>query len=216
MKIIQETPTNLILKQSNFSSLVFGIIFFLIGIGTTILISGQSFMTAIIFGGAFILIGALVVVTAKSFTINIDKTQNKYTLSTVSLISKKNQDVALNQIKEVSLEEYVSQNVSGNSPRNQINYNLVFYLQDGQGILIPINSSSNSFSIQGIPVGGMLGRNKNIVLGNKIATFIGVPFVDRRPPTFTEAISGVIQGLNTLKPLDKPPQTPTTPITPNI
>jgi hypothetical protein len=196
MKIAQETQGQLVLKQSGLSARIFGILFVVIGIGVFTLFSSQNITAARLIGGVFALVGIFVFITAKYITITIDKTQNKCNFFTVTLIGKKSQDVALDQIKEVSLEETITHSTGSDGPENQINYTLVFYLQDGEGIPVPISSASGSFSVNGLPMGEMVGRNKNVVLGNNIATFIGVPFVDRRPPSFTEAIGEVVQKIN--------------------
>jgi hypothetical protein len=180
-----------------------------------ILFSGQNIMVARLIGGIFALVGVFMVITAKSLTVTIDKTQNKCNFFTVTLIGKKSQDVVLDQIKEVSLEETVTHNTSSSGSENQINYTLVFYLQDGEGIPISISGSSGSFSVNGLPMEEMIGRNKNVILGNKIAAFISVPFVDRRPPSLTDAIESVVQGFNAAKPLSETPPAPGIPTAPN-
>ena len=199
MKIIQETSSQMVLKQSGLGASIFGVLFFIIGLGVFVFFSRQNIMAARLIGGVFALVGVFVFVTAKTITITIDKAQNKCNFFSVTLIGKKSQDVALDQIKEVSLEEKITNNSNSNGSQNQINYTIVFYLQDGEGIPIPIGSSTDSISINGLPMGEMLGRNKNIVFCNKIAAFIGVPFADRRPPSFTEAVGSVVDSINTAK-----------------
>lgn len=194
MKIVHETPTALVLKQKNYLGIFVGIIFFIVG--TYLLISqGLKDSKLLLIAIIFIFVSLLVVVLTKFITLTIDKSSGKITLTSKGLVGQKSQDIALDQIQEIAIEESITQ-VTGNSgSRNQPSYNLVFYLKDGQGIPIHIDSPT-SFSVGGFPIGDYLGRNKIIELGNKIASFIGVPFKDSRPPTVTDVISGVV---NTIK-----------------
>jgi len=214
VKVVSETQNQLILKQNRYSNIFLGIVLFLAGIGV-FLIAHQT--APKILSLVFLIIGILIIIFTKFITINIDKTQNSFSLIAAGLLGKKKTNIALDQIKEVSLEEYVStqyniagQNANMGSPMAQTNivYDLVFYLKDGQGIPIQIKSGGNTF-INGLPIGGfgsLLGRNKNVELGNKIATFIGIPFIDRRPPGVIDMLSGITQVNNNQKPFNEIPQ----------
>ena len=204
MKIVEESETNLILKQGFILNIIIGILLVTAGIGL-FFIDNTNVNTARIVAFAFILSGIISVVLANATTITIDKTTNKICFLTSRLWGKKLQEIAINQVKEVSLEEYITQNYAENNrPRNQLNFTLVFYLLDGQGIPFKLGSQG-SFGINGLPLGMFLGRNKNVVLGNKIALFIGVPFVDRRPPTAAQVITDVVQAVQGKKPLNEIP-----------
>jgi hypothetical protein len=209
MKILRETQTQLILKQTSFQAIIWGLFSAAIGGSILLFIShnhNQNTLIVILFGLAFALAGIWMIVTAKFITITIDKTQNQFTFQAASILGKKQQSLALNQIKEVVIEEYISRNPNSAGPRNQLNFTLVFYLQDGEGIPIPLNASGTTVSFNGIPFGGFFfGRNKNIIMGNKIASFIGVPFVDRRPPTVGEIVQDVTQEINAKKMMQETP-----------
>lgn len=191
MKITQETPTALILKQRSFFPFILSLVFTIVGVYA--LISwGITDIKKLLISIVIIAFGLLVLIAAKFITIIIDKTANKITFASTGILGKKSQVIELNQIQEVAIEEYITQNVTNNhGPVNQLNFNLVFYLRDGQGIPVNIGTSSPSFSISGFHVGNFFGRNKIIEMGNKIASFIGVPFVDRRPPTVADMVSGI-------------------------
>lgn len=185
MQLEQENETQLVLKQSGLSNMLYGLLF--VGMGTIVVIAAnQNVLIARLFGGLCVIVGILVVVTSKFITIIIDKAQNQLEYLTNNLLGKKINTVDLKQIKEVSLEEFVSDSSGARGRSTRISYYLVFNLQDGEGISILMGGDSGGITVNGVPLGGFkAGRNQNVVLANKIASFIGVPFIDRRsPPTF--------------------------------
>lgn len=210
MKIVQETQAILVLKQKNYVGIFIGILLFAIGV--CLLISqGVKDIKMLVISIIFILISLLVVVSTKFITLIIDKTSKRITITSKGLMRHSSQNIAIDQVKEVAIEESVTLvrtnnssttnsgtfNLSSSNPgmRKQVNYVLIFYLKDGQGIPVQIDSPA-SFSVGGLPIGDYLVRNKIIELGNKIANFIAVPFKDNRPPTVNEVITGVV---NTVK-----------------
>lgn len=212
MKLVQETPTNLVLKQQNYLGIIVGITFLLVG-GIGFFVSLGKGMEPLIITGILFLVGICIILVTKFITITIDKTQQNIIFTFRSLLGTKRQNYAISQIKEVSIEEYVTTTRdSHNNTTQQLNYNLVFYLQDGQGIPIPIGSKTG-FSPLSI-MSMFSQRNQQMELGKKIADFIGVPFVDRRPPTFTQAVSAVMTAVSQEKQMTQPQLPPTPPITP--
>ena len=206
MKVVEESETKLVIKQGIFLNIILGILIVAAGV-VLFFIANTNVNTGRIFALALIIAGIISILLASATTITVDKTTNKIAFLISRLWGKKLQEMAINQVKEISLEEYVTQNYSDNRrPRSQLNFTLVFYLQDGQGIPFRLGSQSN-FAFNGLPIGMFLGRNKNVVMGNKIAAFIGVPFVDRRPPTAAEVITDVVQAVQGKKPLNEVPNT---------
>ena len=206
MKVVEESETKLVIKQGIFLNIILGILIVAAGV-VLFFIANTNVNTGRIFALALIIAGIISILLASATTITVDKTTNKIAFLISRLWGKKLQEMAINQVKEISLEEYVTQNYSDNRrPRSQLNFTLVYYLQDGQGIPFRLGSQSN-FAFNGLPIGMFLGRNKNVVMGNKIAAFIGVPFVDRRPPTAAEVITDVVQAVQGKKPLNEIPNT---------
>jgi len=223
MKILTENPTLLVLKQNAYSQLLVGVILILVGIIMTPFVLSKG-IVLLIMALAFALIGIFSIVMAKFITITIDKTANKINLNFKGIIGSKSQDIAIDQVAEVRISESISRGTSGttntvgsigitqNTSAN-LNFVLVFFLKDGQGIPVPMGSvNNNGFNVGGIPLGMFSGRNKIIELGNKIAGFIGVPFKDDRIPTISDFTSAIGQVINQNKPIEQPIN-PTTPPT---
>lgn len=97
-----------------------------------------------------------------------------------------------------------SSSQSGRSTSTR-NYSLIFYMKDGQGIPIHIDTPI----ILGINTGDIFfGRDKIINLGNKVASFIGVPFKNIRPPTAVETLSTIIDTVkDSINQHQPPPET---------
>jgi len=202
MKVVTETPTLLVLKDRPISQVFMGIIFALIGIAILPMVIAKGIMFMLI-SLVFVVFGIAAIVLTKFLTITIDKSMNKVNFGFTSLLGKKSQDIAIDQISEIVIQEMMTQNVAlrtPNSPMYQnsaprLNFMLVFYLKDGQGIPVSMGSSSGGFSINGIFLNMFSGRNKKIEIGNKIASFIGVPFKDNRAPTISNVISEIGQAV---------------------
>ncbi len=204
MKIIEENPTRLILKQKSFMPYVIGVIFTVVGLYLLLIFTQKNAKSTII-GLIFVMAGIIPVVFNKFMTIVLDKTTRIITIVNTGLLGKKTETMTFDELKEVAIEEYVTTSTAGNSmPRNQLSYNLVLYKKDGQGFPIHIDSPSSTF-IGSFPVLDLFKvRNTIMEMGNKIAVFIGVPFIDRRPPTLTEVVSNISTTMQNNKPQEQP------------
>lgn len=196
MKIVHATPSVLVLKQHSYISMAVGLFFFVTGL---YLIFSQRESKTLFLAVILIMCGLLPVILFKFITIVINKTASTISITGVGLLGKKTQTINFSQVKEVSIEEYITANTTNSGPRNQLNFNLVIYLNDGQGVPIAMDSPS-VISISGIPIGGFGPRNSVMDMGNKIASFIGVPFVDRRPPTVNDVVSNISTIMQNSKP----------------
>lgn len=214
MKIIQETPTMLSAKQSSYGNIILGIILIIVFTGLLFFpVQGrQNNLMWKSICGVFALAGVLAIVVAKSLSLIIDKTQNKMSLTSSGIFGKKAQEFALDQIAKVTIQERTSYTTNNQGTQANENYILVFYLKNGEGYPVQLNSLFSSISVNGLPIGTFFARNTIIHLGNKIAAFIGVPFEDQRPPTLTGIISSVTSGINQAinqnKPISEIPQQP--------
>jgi hypothetical protein len=210
MKITQETPTVLTLRQRSYFPVVMCLVFFVIGV---YLFLNHKDSKSLLIAVFFIVFSLLLIVFLKFITIVIDKITSTISITGAGLLGKKTQTINFNQIKEIAIEEYIATTGAANStPRNQLNFNLVIYLNDGQSYPIAIDSLS-MISVGGIPIGGLGTRNYIIETGNKIASFIGVPFVDRRPPSLRDVVSNISTIIQNNKPQQQPNTTqPTTPV----
>lgn len=213
MKITEESPLRLVLEQKSYFSYVVVSIFPIIGI--YLLATQFHEIKSVVIELAFVTVGGAGILFNTSYKLLLDKTTRKAMIFRIRLAGSKTETIDFGQLKEASIEEYIQTNTSGSGPRVQRNYNLVLYSHDGQGYSLPINGSTN-FTIAGMSLNGFAARNTIINLGNKIAAFIGVPFVDRRPPTATEVVSGIASAIQNSSPHTPPivPVQPSPPIQP--
>jgi hypothetical protein len=202
MKVITETPTVLILKENSISQIFSGVIFIIIGIAIIPLLINKG-VVYLLFSLGFILFGLAFILLTKFVTITINKSVNKVNFIFTNLLGKTSQDIAIDQISEIAIQENLTRTVSSGTVNSsayqntspKLSFVLIFYLKDGQGIPISMGSSNGSLSLNGIPLNIFSGRNKRIEIGNKIASFIGVPFRDNRPPTISDMTNIIGQAI---------------------
>jgi len=200
MKVVTETPTLLVLKDKPISQIFVGIILALVGVVISPLIMAKGIVFMLI-PLIFVLFGIATIFLTKFLTITIDKSVNKVNFGSTSLLGKKSQDIAVDQISEIAIQEMLTQDVALRTTNSlayqnsapKLNFVLIFYLKDGQGMPVPMGSTSGGFGINGMFLNMFSGRNKKIEIGNKIANFIGVPFKDNRAPTISDVVSEVGQ-----------------------
>ena len=180
MKITREDQNLMILKDSNIIVFIVGIIFALAGL---VVIFKPDFFTnqpPMWSGFVGVLIGSFVVFVAKITTVSLDKISNKLLFLRKGLTSKSFKEYNLDQIKEVELSVVYSSSKKGGG----YSYHLAFVFNNGE--IIPLNPGSSSII-------RVMGRQMipEKILGARIATFLGVPFQERRPPTVSETLSAV-------------------------
>jgi len=180
MRIVKEDQNLMILKDRNIIAYIVGIIFLLAGI--MVILKPDFFTNQPPSWSGFvgILLGGFVVAVAKSTTVKLDKLINKLSFSRKGLIGQSNQDYDLNQIKEVELSVAYNTSRKGGG----YSYHLAFVLNSGE--IVPLNPGSSSII-------RVMGRQiiPEKTIGSRIATFLGIPFQERRPPTVSETLSTV-------------------------
>lgn len=194
MKIVYQDPNTLLLKDSNLLGYFIGTIFAIFGLAMTIKPSMFVQSPPLLFSLLFLSIGVFVICVAKVTTANLDKAKDKIIITQKSLLSKHAQEYLLSSVQQLELQQKYrtdSQNRPG------ISYDLVFIFNTGLQVpLYPLGTTN--ISIGGIPV------NTEQALGQNIASFIGVPFVERRPPTLQETLSAITSTIPTPPPNSKP------------
>lgn len=184
MKIIKEDQNVMILKDNNIMVFVVGLIFVLAGL---MIIFKSGFFTnqpPTWSGLVGVLLGGFVIFVAKVVTVSLDKTTNKLVFLRKGLTSKTTREYALDQINEVEL----SMTYSSSSKSRGYSYHLAFVFSNGE--IIPLNPGSSSIiKIMGRQV--ILEKS----LGARIASFLGVPFQERRPPTVSETLSTLFSAI---------------------
>lgn len=194
MKIIQEEQNLMVLKDSNIIAFIAGTIF---TIGGLVVIFKPDFFTnqpSVWVGFIGVLLGGSVISSAKITTVSLDKTSNKLLFLRKGLMSKSVNEYNLDQIKEVELSVLYSSSSKGGG----YSYHLAFVFNNGE--IIPLNPGSSSvIKIMGIQI------IPEKTTGARIASFLNVPFQERRPPTVSEtlsAISSAVQSV-TVKEMEK-------------
>lgn len=177
MRIDRVEYNLMVLKDRNITAFVLGIIFLLAGF---VVIFKPDFFTnqlPLWLGLVGILLGGFAVAVAKITTVNLDKSINRLTFLRRGLIGKNISEYDLKQIKEVELS------VASDTSRKGrwYSYHLAFVLKSGE--IVKLNPDSSSVS--------RVMRRQIIpekTLGARIASFLGVPFQERRPPTVSESL----------------------------
>lgn len=181
MKIIQETQNLIVLKDSNLWAWVLGGVFVLAGV--IMIVSPTSFVNntpPMWIGALFVLAGLATILFSKSSVVTLNKETNQFSIARKSIIGGQTQeDYVLNQIKQIELQYRVSrQNVSSQGlnqgMRMKYSYRLILILTDGREVPLTTGFSGAS------NVGGIL-KIKERVIGEKLAAFLSVPFIDIRP-----------------------------------
>lgn len=185
MKITYQTSTQLVLKQMNLANRVYGLVFAGIGV-FAILIASQNKGFAFLIGGIFALLGIFVFLFNKSVIVSIDKARESVIVGFRSLVGAEDKNLFFNEIKEIAVESYV-QNYSHSAPLRDVSHNLVFYTENGDSILIHMDSPASGLVLLGYRVATNY-RNNSVEIGRTIAEFIGKPFIERKPPTISELI----------------------------
>jgi len=184
MKIIQETPDTIIIKDKNILSFIIGIIFVVIGLG--IVVKPEFFSEGVQswIGIIGIVLGVFAIAVTKVITVTMDKTTGKCVWAQKSLMGKTDKEYPLDKIKEVELTtsySYTHRRSGKNSGGYTYHVNLV--MKDGS--ILELNPGVSQVRTLGWQ---MVPENK---LGTRIAQFLNVPFQERRSPTVTEALSTV-------------------------
>jgi len=206
MKITRDTTDVLELVQGNVSGLIVGAILLLAGpalvVATWVLKSPYLWIAGLVVIG----IGALVLLLHRRITLRLDKGSRGLVILRQGLIGQaKTEPIEFARVKEVIIEETRRTTGSGDQQREQSSYQLIFHLTDGQMEAIDVTPAVSA-SVNVLGEGRFRQGNALMVLGNKIAAFIGVPFSDRRPPTFGQVVDGIRSVLSGTPPAGEKPR----------
>lgn len=181
MRIVKEDQNLMTLKDRNIIAFAVGIIFFLAGVAVILKPDFFTNQPPLWSGFVGILLGGFVVAVAKITIIKLDKSIGKLTFFRKGLIGQNHSEYDLKQIKEVELSVAYHTSSKGGGGHS---YHLAFVFNSGE--IVPLNPGSSS-TIR------IMGRQiiPEKTLGARIATFLGVPFQERRPPTVSETLSAV-------------------------
>lgn len=170
----------MILKDRNAIVFIVGIIFAFAGLAV---IFEPNFFTSqppLWSGFIGVLFGVLVLLVTKVTTVSLDKSSNKLFFLRKGLTSKSIQEYNLDQITEVELSVTYTSSGKGDGYSNHLAF--VFHNRE----VVPLNPGGSSIM-------KIMGRQiiPEKTLGARIASFLNVPFQERRPPTVSETLSAV-------------------------
>lgn len=213
------------------SALFMGTIFTLVGLVATIILLGNTQKWVALISLAFVAAGLFVIASASKRTVIFQKEGNTtITDKRILFGAPKVQTFPTNTISRVSIESHTEyrrrsvDNTDSSFDRTVSEPILVgtlsLVLSDGSTIAIDTASrnqsmSGGSFSINGIPIGGIISAVKSFSgkapLANeaeKLAGFLGIPFASQGPTgsiigDITQALSG--QGTTTQTTTDPAP-----------
>jgi hypothetical protein len=167
MRIVYQDQNTLLLKDSNLLGYFIGTIFAIFGLAMTIKPSMFVQSPPLLFSLLFLSIGVFVICVAKVTTANLDKAKDVLLLPKISP-QKHAQEYLLSSVQQLELQQKYRTTVS----RPGISYNPGLHFQYWvTSSLNPLGTTN--ISIGGIPVQHRAGTSQNI------ASFIGVPFVER-------------------------------------
>lgn len=185
MKITKETPSLLIAREQNYTIVIMGILF--LSAGLYLLLRFFSFsISMFLLPSIFVILGLKLLLVSQFITIIADKTVRKLTIVKRGLLYKKNQTFIFDEIREISIEEYMNEKPNKLRLRG-LNYAFVINLQDGQKYAISLDLTS-LFSSSGVPMDESKGQTMNIISAKKIADFLKVSFINKQPQTFKSVV----------------------------
>jgi len=185
MKIIKENQNLMVIRDRNIFAFFIGVIFIVVGF--LVIFKPDFFVEQPPLWSGFIgiVIGLFIVFLVKTTTITLDKNANKFLIVWKNLIKENFKEYSLDLIKEVELRQifYVS---SEKEKRGDYSYRLIFVLNNGEEVVL----NPNKLSAIRI-MGKRIIREK--LIAARIASFLNVPFQERKPPTVGEALSSLQQ-----------------------
>ncbi|NCW13231.1 MAG: hypothetical protein EBV82_08765 [Chitinophagia bacterium] len=192
MKIVLQDHNKLIIKNGSYHWLI----------GSILLIAGLFiiFKPALLninteipwWLGLFIVVcGIVPIIFSTRDLISFNKVENKLKISQKNFLKEKNYVYELGTIK--SIELWTLSNQNGGNRNNSLQYKLACILENGQHVILnPDTSSSTNMSV-GLITWNIIPEKG---IGEKIAAFLNIPFVEnRRPPTVTETLNVLYEGV---------------------
>ena len=186
MKIITDDPAKMVLKYHNITNFAGGIIFSAFGIGIAFF-SGPANLAALAIGVVFGLVGVYLILTTKSITVTLDKEQRKCSLSFQSILKKESKEFGFDEIKELILKSYIGHSSRG---KQYYQYSLIFALKNGEETSLEFGRvSAGIMDVLSSP------NEKKRKEAKQISDFIGVGLKEVLPPTASEALSAIKEGI---------------------
>lgn len=183
MRVTKEDQNTLVLKHSNFLARSIGVLFSMFGV---LIIINLPFLGDIPWwaGILFFMCGLPAILLPTKELIIFDKQKNQLIFNRKNLIKKYDSTYTLLDIKEVNI--WIEANVNSGKGWQ---YLLGCTFNDGHRVIL--NESHPATGVQ-VSIGSMFWRLlPERKLAQHLAIFLNVPFVEKQPPTFSEALSQV-------------------------
>lgn len=189
MQILEDTDRRIVLKDSNWSGLIIGVILLAGGFYVLYLqnplASGVIAWGSLLIPGVLLVIGALLLFTSNTTISAFDKDGNVIEFVRKGILGTRTKTYQLDQAARLEMREQVV--VTNNAPRTQgitigtggmgtphLQYQLVIVMKDGTEVPLDHLKGSTTSSFGGVAIMGGSGTEK--VMGQKLSAFLGVPY----------------------------------------
>jgi hypothetical protein len=184
MKITQEGPGRMVLKDYNTSHFVMGLVFAVVGIGLIAFIGSPEQMVTYVIGGVFALAGLWILATTKIINITLDKT-GPCRFSMKKLTGGESSECSAGDIKELKLEKTYKTSGKGGT---RYQYAIDFVLKGGRELRFEFGTvSAGIMDVMRSP------HEKKREQAKQIADFLGVPLKETGLPSTAETL-GMMKG----------------------
>jgi len=187
MKIISQSPDELILKEGSTSGIVLGVGLSVAGILAGYLLR-QSTPYAIWIGLAILLAGVAVVLFSSSITVTANKANGQLLYQKKRLVGGQDSTYAIADIFRIETrKQWQVQNTppSGNQqasiPQPVLVAQSVIVFKDGRQLPLDHQKNSSTTTVGSVVLMG--GQGAETAIAAHVATFLNVPFQEIAPPT---------------------------------
>jgi hypothetical protein len=181
MKITLERPSLMALKDYNISHFIGGILLIVVGVFIAFFLASGGLVVLAI-GGVSALIGLWLLVSTKLVSISLDKGMNRAKFSLRSILKNESREVALEDIKSLTLEKEIRRSSKGKKRRQ---FSLIFVLGNGEELPFEFGSLAGTMDVLTSP------EEKIRKQAQRVSEFLGVPLKQVGPPSTAETISAV-------------------------
>lgn len=182
MKITLESPSLMTLKDYNISHFLGGLLFFVIGLGITLLAGASGNLLPLAIGVIFGLIGLWLLISTKLVNISLDKGMNRAKFSLRSILKNEFKEIPLHEIKGLVLEKEIRRSSKGKKRRQ---FSLRFVLGSGTELPFEFGSVAGTMDVLTSPEENIRKQ------AQQVSEFLGVSLKEVGPPSTSKTISAV-------------------------
>lgn len=187
MKVLSRTDSEMVLKDGNVTSIVFGLIFLIAGV--EIAIHFPSTHSWILWAGlGASILGVLAIFLSSSIVVDINKASGRFTYKLKRLIGGSSMDYAIADVLRIETRRTVRMRNGSNGLRRQVFVESFIVFKNGEELQLDHQKGLTVVSVG--PV-AMIGKGSEAVLATQVADFIGVPFQEIAPDMSNISIGGI-------------------------